>query len=456
VAARHVKGMHFAMKRANWNYLVAAVLVLSSGVAGAGAVTTHRTGKAWAHFAAHPRGRTVTRRPTRTTVPKVTTTTKPLVAVTTTTEAPPSLPPVTVDPPTIPSPVPEPLPTPTCVGVPMINGQADINVAPAGTTFCVTGTHNWDLTPKSGDRFFGPAVLDGGNTTQYAFEPGTATNVVLSQLEIRNYAPRYQMSAIMTNQSSSGWTLQDLQVHDNGNSTGGVGVAVGPGWQILGGRYYNNRQKGLTGAYSTGATIDGAEIDHNNFTDDSYTTATVNCGDDAGGFKWVADDVTVKNSSIHDNACVGLWSDINTHGAVVTNNQVYDNWAEGILIEISHDATVSGNNVHGNGLRSFRGPDCASVWLYGGGITIASSDNVTVTGNVVTGNCNGITATQENRPDGNPGLLQNVTVENNNVSGSGRTGAAAWPVSIANLSLRNINFSDNSTSNEMNACGLVC
>jgi parallel beta-helix repeat protein len=366
---------------------------------------------------------------------------------------PASPPPTTV--PTPPSPTP-PSPTPACVGVPMLNGQADINAAPAGTTFCLSGTHNWDLTPKSGDRFFGPAVLDGGGTTRYAFEPGTATNVVLSQLEVRNYAPGYQMSAIMTNRSSSGWTLQDLQVHDNGNSSGGGAVAVGPGWQILGGRYSDNRQKGLTGAYAMGATIDGAEIDHNNFTDDSYTTATVNCGDDAGGFKWVADDVTVKNSSIHDNACVGLWSDINTHGAVVTNNQVYDNWAEGIFIEISHDATITGNTVYGNGFRSFRGA-CGKQWLYGGGITIASSDNVTVTGNNVAGNCNGITATQENRPDGDPGLLQNVTVESNTIAGpGGKTGAGVYPVSIANLLLRDIAFANNTITGGMNLCGLAC
>jgi parallel beta-helix repeat protein len=443
------------MKRANYSYLVAAVVLLSSGVAGAGAVTTHRHHRtSW--FAAHTRSRIGTRRSVPTTTAKVTTTTAAPAAVTTTT-APPA-PPVTVTLPTIPTPVPvpDPPPLPVCVGVPMLNGQADINAAPGGTTFCLSGTHNWDLTPKSGDRLIGPAVLDGGHTTAYAFEPGTATNVVLSQLEIRNYAPRYQMAAIMTNQSSSGWTLQDLQVHDNGNSTGGTGAAVGPGWQITGGRYYNNRQKGLTDAYGSGATIDGVEIDHNNFTDDAYTAATVNCADDAGGFKWVADNVTVKNSSVHDNACVGLWSDANTHGATITNNQVYDNWSEGIFIEISHDATVSGNNVHGNGFRSFRG-SCANLWLYGGGITLAASDNVTVTGNTVAGNCNGITGTQENRPDGNPGLLENVNVQYNNVSGpGGKTGVGAYPISIANLALRNITFANNTASNGMNACGLLC
>ena len=37
-------------------------------------------------------------------------------------------------------------------GVPMNNGQSDIDAAPAGTTFCLSGTHNWTLYPKSGDQ----------------------------------------------------------------------------------------------------------------------------------------------------------------------------------------------------------------------------------------------------------------------------------------------------------------
>src|SRR6185437_2354302 len=250
------------------------------------------------------------------------------------------------------------------------------------------------------------------------FQPGSATNVVLSNLEIRNYNVSYQQSAIMTNSSSTGWMLQNLQVHDNGNSSGGAGVSLGPSWTVSGGRYYNNRQKGLGDALGAGAVVDGAEIDHNNFTNDAYTAATVSCGNDAGGFKWVSDNVTVRNSKIHDNACVGLWMDYNAHNGTITNNQVYNNWAEGIFVEISHTANISGNYTWGNGFRSFRG-SCANIWMYGGGITITSSDNVTVANNSATGNCNGITATQENRPDGNPGLLQNISVHNNTVSGPG-------------------------------------
>jgi parallel beta-helix repeat protein len=256
----------------------------------------------------------------------------------------------------------------------------------------------------------------------------------------------------MTNQMSSGWVLQNLQVHDNGNASGGAAVAVGPGWQILGGRYYNNRQKGLTDALGPNATIDGAEIDHNNFTNDAYTAPTVRCDNDAGGFKWVTDNITVKNSKIHDNACVGLWMDGNSHNATITNNQVYNNWAEGIFVEISHGANITGNFAWGNGFRSFRG-SCGSIWMYGGAITINSSDNVTVANNSVSGNCNGITATQENR-GGN--LLQNIYVHDNTVSGPGKTGAAAFPVSIANLPTRNIVFANNTSNGGMNLCQLSC
>ena len=344
----------------------------------------------------------------------------------------------------------------SCVGVPLTGGQSEIDLAPAGTTFCVSGTHDWDLTPKSGDRLIGPAILDGQGTTEFAIEPGKATNVTLSDLEIRNYVPGYQLAAIESNQYSTGWTLQNLQVHDNGTNTGGAGASLGPGWDVQGGRYYNNRQKGLSDGLGDDATVNGAEIDHNNYTNDTYTTANVSCADDAGGFKWVANNITVENSNIHDNACVGLWMDINADSATITNNQISDNWDEGILIEISHNTTITGNTITGNGFHSFRA-NCPNIWMYGGGITLASSDHATITDNTVTANCNGITATQELRPDGNPGLLQNINIHNNTIAGpGGKTGAAANPPNLANLPTRNITFENNTTTNTMNYCTLTC
>ena len=290
-------------------------------------------------------------------------------------------------------------------------------------------------------------MLDGAHSTQFAIEAGTATNVVLADLEIRNYRAANQQGAIHVPSAAAGWILRDLQVHDNGTSAGGAGASLGYAWQVLGGRYFNNRQEGF-GATGGNDVLDGVEIDHNNFTDDTYTRANSGCGFEAGGFKWVSDNVTVENSEIHDNACKGLWADGFSHGATIVDNVVYDNWDEGIFIEISSGATVTGNDVYGNGWRT-NGNGC--TWLWGGGITLASSDHTEVAGNTVTGNCNGITATQQNRP----GSLQSDSIHDNTISGpSGRTGAASD--NGVNLATVGIVFANNTLTNGMSACGLTC
>ena len=47
--------------------------------------------------------------------------------------------------------------------------------------------------------------------------------------------------------SATGWTLDNLQVHDIGNgTTDGAGAELGVGWHVVGGRYFNTRQEGLT------------------------------------------------------------------------------------------------------------------------------------------------------------------------------------------------------------------
>jgi parallel beta-helix repeat protein len=339
----------------------------------------------------------------------------------------------------------------------MNRGQADIDSSPGGTTFCLSGTHNWSLRPKRGDRFIGPAVLDGGNSTKYAFDAGSASNVDVTSLEIRNYTAANQQGAIYVwNKSgASGWVLRSLSVHDNGTrGGGGVGVNLGSGWQVFGGRYWNNRQEGIGGS-GPNSIVDGAEIDHNNFTDDGYSTRNIDCAFEAGGFKWVADNVTVRNSRVHDNACKGVWIDMNSQGGLIANNQVYDNWDEGIFVEISAGTTITGNTVWGNGFRTVGGNGHSCPWLWGGGITLASSGGVNVADNTVTGNCNGITATQQNRPQGHPGLLQNVSIHDNTIGGpGGRTGAVED--TGANLATRNIGFANNHLTNGMTLCALTC
>ncbi len=342
-------------------------------------------------------------------------------------------------------------PTPTtqaggCPGVTMKRGQPDIDAAPAGTTFCLSGAHNWKLTPKNGDSFVGPAILDGNHATVSAFVGDGTSNVTLTSLEVRNYVGGNQKAAINAH-GTTGWKFLNLEVHDNGTSEGGTGANLGVDSVVRGGRYYNNRSLGIGGGGGAhGWVIDGAEVDHNNFTDDTYTTAHTSCGYEGGGVKWTARNVTVKNSYLHDNACKGLWADLNASGATITGNRVADNWAEGIFIEISSGATVTNNVVTRNGMHTKKdGSGCA--WLWGGGITLASSDRAVVADNIVTDNCNGITGTQQDRPEGRPGLLENLNIHDNLVSGAGKSGVAAD--NGANLTNRGISFTRNTFTSDV-------
>jgi parallel beta-helix repeat protein len=328
----------------------------------------------------------------------------------------------------------------------MTKGQPDVDAAPEGTKFCLAGAHNWTLTPKNGDSFVGPAILDGHRSAVSAFLGAGTSNVTLANLEIRNYAAGDQKAAISAH-GTNGWRFLNLQVHDNGTSAGGTGANLGVDSIVRGGRYYNNRSLGIGGGGgANGWVIDGTEIDHNNFTNDSYTKRNTNCGYEGGGVKWTARNVTVKRSYVHDNACKGLWADLNANGATITHTRVADNWDEGIFIEISSGTTITDNTITGNGKHNYNSGSNGCSWLWGGGITLASSGDAMISGNVLSDNCNGITGTQQDRSDGNPGRLENLNILDNSVSGAGKTGVGAD--NGANLSLRRITFAGNIFAND--------
>jgi parallel beta-helix repeat protein len=468
------------MKRANWTYLIATALVLSGGISGAGAgerfvhQSNHgSTGGATSQIAfgnfPHSPGTAAT---TTTAKPATTTTsrgtrhifgTRGSGSTSTTANAPTTVTAAPTTPTTPPTAAPTTPPTAaapsaTCVGTAMTQGQADINAAPANTTFCLSGTHNWTLTPKSGDTLMGPATLDGGSSTNYGIV-ATAANVTLTNLTIQHYnnGNGSQDGAIhiadddSVKATASGWHLNNLDVGFNS----AAGSGSGNGWVFTGGRYHDNGQEGIGGAMGTNVTINGVEVDHNDFTNTSYTTRNWSCGDEAGGVKWVTNGMTIENSTIDNNACKGVWADLNANGARIINNHISNNWDEGIFIEISSGATITGNTVTGNGFKNYNGSGTGCPWLFGGGITLAASDGATISGNTVTGNCNGITGVQQDRPDGNPGLLENDTISSNTVGGPGGVTGAATDDG-ANLAAAHISFTGNSIVNGMQFCNLSC
>jgi parallel beta-helix repeat protein len=317
------------------------------------------------------------------------------------------------------------VPRPTSC-VTLATGQPDIDAHPAGTRYCVpAGAHPWSLRPKSGDTFTGQpgAALDGGGRIVHAFSGG-ATNVTIESLEIRGYVPSSQNGMIQPDVRASGWVLRNLNVHDSLH----VGIKASDGMRITGGRVWRNGMLGIAGTSANDVTIDGVEIDGNNSRNLSH-------GFEAGGVKWVGDRIVIRNSFIHHNRGPGLWADINGDHTLIEGNRVEDNENEGIFFEISNYAVIRNNVVNRNGLIKHE-------WLWGGGITIASSGYAEIYGNTLSGNGNGITGTQQDRPDsGGNHLLRDMYVHDNTVSGPGRSDVVAD--NGDNLAIRNIRFVNN-------------
>jgi parallel beta-helix repeat protein len=323
------------------------------------------------------------------------------------------------------------------------DAQSVVNGHPPGTTYIVkAGIHlrNFSVQPKSGDTFCGEpgAVLDGGRSLPSAFSGG-ASNVTLDSITVRDYESGRQGAAIQPDAHAGGWVVRNVSALHNS----WAGLLASDGMRILGGHYNDNDQLGIGGNATTGivldgldgdpATLDGPELARNH-------TLRAPCEFEGGGMKWDVGTVTIRNAYVHDNDCGGLWADINAHNALIENNLIEDNHAEGILIEISRDAVIRNNRVYRNGIR-------AKGWYWDGGITVAASSNVEVYGNRLSGNYNGITGTQQDRPDSTPPahLLDNYQVHDNTICATGDgghpTGVAAD--NGADLATRDISFTGN-------------
>jgi hypothetical protein len=323
------------------------------------------------------------------------------------------------------------------------DAQSVVNAHAAGTTYLVkAGTHlrNFSVRPKSGDSFCGEpgAVLDGGRSLQTAISGG-ATNVTLDSITMQNYNTARQGAAIQPDSHASGWLVRNVSSLHNA----WAGLLVADGMRILGGHYNDNDQLGIGGNEATGILLDGLDGDPTTIDGPEMArnhTLHASCDWEAGGMKWDVGAVTIRNAYVHDNDCRGLWADINVRGAVIEHNRIEHNRAEGIFYEISQDAVIRYNQIDRNGYR-------AAGWYWDGGITVASSFNVQVYGNRLSGNYNGITGTQQNRTDATPPthLLDHYQVHDNQICATGSGGHATGVVADngANLAARDITFSGN-------------
>jgi parallel beta-helix repeat protein len=254
-------------------------------------------------------------------------------------------------------------------------------------------------------------------------------------------------------------TLINMNIHDNPNAFAGIYAVPGSNnggfMTITGGRVTGSGSLGIGGGQTPHLTISGVEIDHNG--------ASASCGFEGGGFKGINQGAHLFNDYVHDNRCTGIWFDVSAVNNEIDHNRVDNNADGGIFYEVSFNASIHDNEVSGNGFG-----DC-SCWMWDAGIGIASSGGyaggrIQVYNNTLSNNFNGIAETQQNRgtssittgviPVGTPFLLQDVSVDNNTVSSSGRTGAVAD--NGANLTTRILTWLSDAYSSGSSFCGLSC
>lgn len=219
------------------------------------------------------------------------------------------------------------------------------------------------------------------------------------------------------------WVIEDNVVRLNHSA----GIYAAHGAQIRNNRVLWNGQIGLRGGRGHGTLVEGNEIAYNNW-------AGFDWGWEAGGAKWTnSEGLIVRNNHVHHNDGPGLWTDVDNIHTLYEHNRVEHNTAVGIFHEISYEATIRYNTVRHNGI----GPGYEQyVYVFGSGILVSSSPDVTIYANVVMDNWGGITALQGDRGSGRYGAyhVRNLHVHDNHVQMTyweGGYGPSGSPTGVA-------------------------
>lgn len=232
--------------------------------------------------------------------------------------------------------------------------------------------------------------------TRHAFL-GSASGVTIRGLVIEKYANRAQLGAIAGN-TTDGWVVEDNVIRLNH----GVGIRIGHRMRLRNNKVLRNGQMGV-GGIGDDVLVEGNEIAYNN-------TVGYRAGWEAGGTKFVRTHrLVVRGNFAHHNAGPGLWTDISNYHTLYENNRSEDNRGPGIFHEISFDAVIRNNRVRRNGVGDPHPYKEA-------GIRVSNSENVTVTGNIVEDNDNGIIGMQQVRIHGGVDYkLKNLKVTGNTI-----------------------------------------
>lgn len=241
-------------------------------------------------------------------------------------------------------------------------------LSPCSASNVVTGTYCIDYASKTVYLHDDPS---GAMVTQ-AVVPAAisgADGVQLSDMAITHFATGAHAAAAVTVESSS--VADDLVVAYN--HAAGIKM-LGTNPTVENSHLYENGQEGATSWTSSGDVFYNNEVDHNN-------VLNFDASWDAGGAKFAnTKNLTIQDNQFHDNSGNGLWLDNNETGVTISgnvsqNNTSLDGGGDGMRIEISCNATITGNSLISNARN---------------GVSISDSNNITFgvagSGNTVSGN----------------------------------------------------------------------
>jgi parallel beta-helix repeat protein len=223
---------------------------------------------------------------------------------------------------------------------------------------------------------------------------------VIENLAVRHYATPSQTGAIQAN-GTKNWTIRYVDASSNH----ALGIMAGPGTSLHHSRMNYNGQMGLRGesidpdtGFEAPMIIEHNEIAHNHELGYNWMW-------EAGGLKILGSTGTVfRQNWVHDNAGPGIWFDGFNRATTIDSNLVENNTHIGIFYEISYGPTkIRWNIVRNNGAGQPGG--------LGAGILVMNSREVTVTGNAVDANQNGIIAVMADRELGPDGQLETTNVK---------------------------------------------
>lgn len=225
------------------------------------------------------------------------------------------------------------------------------------------------------------ATVEAAVTPQ-AIDADGAESVTLRNVVVEKYASPLSTAAVQT---GLGWLVDGGVIRHNS----AVGVRMRDRGVLRGTRVYGNGQLGV-GAIGTDIEIVGTEIHDNG--NGGFSTFLV-----AGGTKFLyTSGLVVRDSYVHGNAGPGLSADYNNIDVLYENNRIVGNGGPGIHHEASYDAVFRNNVVENNGHVRTR-------WVLGAGIFVNSSPNVTIEGNYLRGNYQGVIGVQVQRSGSSTG-----------------------------------------------------